>query len=1527
MRTAFLAAGTAALSLALVAPGIASAACTTQNTYKANTTGEWQLDANWSTGTAPTSAQDACIPATSTVTLAEPGVPTAAKLTVEGTLRFRTDPGFGSTQANFGNVDNAGLIEFTSTGTGTDTTDLTIRSGGKLTNRAILRTAHTNTGVVNLVGDVDNVAGGSIQLNSSVRSSSNFVGSTWTNAGSITVATGVELQFNSGFGSTLEQTAGTFTNNGNTNFNQVADLVKVTGGTFNGTTPVLLHQGSLAVTGGSGTARIQYGNATLADDVGSGWTIRLEDRGSDTTRLKIPANTTRTNRGTLVFAKDPTATTNAVATLIDIAGGGKLINAGTIRADADGAGPQEITAAPYTPNPSYKDPAAFVQNGALQVDHDLAVPPFTQNSGTTTVASGKALAVGYYTYAVDPGLALAGGTLTGSGRVYARTVTNSGGVVAPTPGGATNLNFSWDNNGESPSGHYVQTAGGTLRIRLAATGSALSVGSDIKLGGTLDIAPTAGYTPPAGQTFAVVRNRYTPYDRHYRTGTFATVTGSYTPVYENDGVDTSIGGSASSFTIDDASVREGAIASFVVKRTNGTGSATVHWELREQGSAAAANGDYGYGTAGQSQTGDLTFAAGETQKTIAIQTFGDGSAEPDETFRIHLSHPTNVAIAKADATGTILNDDWDFQSVSPTVLPNTGPITVTLRGGGLTSRMSAKLRYISKPNEAINAVSFTPSDDGLSATAVFDTTGLTPTDGNWYVQLYAFDDTNFTYRQVSVEASTEAAKPYVQAAVPPYARGGVTSYSYLHYGNVGKGASLPAFLRFSGYPAGADLKVDHLPAGASYTLADGIAGRTVMVSVGKIAALANDYIRIGYTPTTTIPGHTKLGLQASMSFGAAVPAQTNARTFVSATPATLGAGELFASNMAFSGGGALTLRYAERAPSGGAPTVTHTGTRWTFTGDIADPAAPSAKAARAAKGDPTGGQLTVDFNGGEFKITGPLIELEGEYELSIEKLRLTECLKEKGLIGNDDYEDLKRFADGAVVLTGLTSAASAASLGYDSHLSVMKTVMSGAWEKRVLGGKIGIVDQIANPAWGFDLLQDDEYQMLWLAQLCNPKDTIPEPEYDEKGNYKPSKYIQELLQSFDPNEKYGTQGGGDMHAVRSDRRLDYTVGFQNLPSASAAAQTVTVTDTLDPAKVDMSTFALGPIAFGDQLLTPPTGVTSWTKTVDLRPGKDYLVKVEGKLTGTTATWTFTTLDPQTLAKTTDVTTGFLPPSGEGSIAYSVAPKAGVATGTAIAGSASIVFDTNAPIVTNVWSNLIDDVAPTGSVTSAKGCSGLTVTWSGADATSGVGSYDVWAAVDGGAYSPWQIGTTATSASYPATAGHTYTFDVQARDLAGNLQSANRSDALSGAVDCAQPPAEQPPVSVVPAPVVTPQPPTTTTVPPKAWLKFGKLSAKLKKNALSIPATCPATETAGCKGKLKLTTVVKKGKKKVTTTLGTASFNVKAGKRATIKLKLSKAALKLLKKGSLKTTLTAKPSVASDKRTATGSLRLAKAKKR
>ena len=270
------------------------------------------------------------------------------------------------------------------------------------------------------------------------------------------------------------------------------------------------------------------------------------------------------------------------------------------------------------------------------------------------------------------------------------------------------------------------------------------------------------------------------------------------------------------------------------------------------------------------------------------------------------------------------------------------------------------------------------------------------------------------------------------------------------------------------------------------------------------------------------------------------------------------------------------------------------------------------------------------------------------------------------------------------------------------------------------------------------------------------------------------------------------------------------------------------------------------------------------------------------------TWTFTSLDPATGQLTTDPLAGLLPPGVEGSTSYFATPKAGIASGTAIAGDASIVFDTNAAIATNVWSNLIDNDAPTASVTSATpGCSSINVAWSGSDAASGIANYDVWVSTDGGDFVPWRAITTDTSGAFTGVVGHTYRFDVQARDLAGNLQSGDRSDAKSAVAPSpctAGIPGEPLPNPGSPAPGGA----TPGTALVKPWLKLGKLPAKLKQFALAVPVSCPATETAGCKGKLTLTTIVKAGKKRKTVTLGNATFNVKAGKSATVKLKLAKA---------------------------------------
>ena len=70
------------------------------------------------------------------------------------------------------------------------------------------------------------------------------------------------------------------------------------------------------------------------------------------------------------------------------------------------------------------------------------------------------------------------------------------------------------------------------------------------------------------------------------------------------------------------------------------------------GTATTSDGDY------VAKTGTLTFAPGETTKTITITVKGDSKKEADETFYLDLfGNSGNSLFTKNRGIGTILNDD------------------------------------------------------------------------------------------------------------------------------------------------------------------------------------------------------------------------------------------------------------------------------------------------------------------------------------------------------------------------------------------------------------------------------------------------------------------------------------------------------------------------------------------------------------------------------------------------------------------------------------------------------------------------------------------------------------------------------------------------------------------------------------------------------------------------------------------------------------------------------------------------------
>ena len=301
---------------------------------------------------------------------------------------------------------------------------------------------------------------------------------------------------------------------------------------------------------------------------------------------------------------------------------------------------------------------------------------------------------------------------------------------------------------------------------------------------------------------------------------------------------------------------------------------------------------------------------------------------------------------------------------------------------------------------------------------------------------------------------------------------------------------------------------------------------------------------------------------------------------------------------------------------------------------------------------------------------------------------------------------------------------------------------------------------------------------------CKPKPppSPPEPERDPAFAQEPEPprdYDTKGVRSIDPNDKVGSQGAATGKYISGEEPLRYVIFFENLAAASAPAQEVVITDPLDVTSLDLSTMSLGPIAFGDKEIVPRPGLSEFTNDVDLRPGKNIVLRIEARLDSGTGllTWHFTSLDPATGQLPEDPLQGFLPPNvtppqGQGSVIFTVMPKKGLRTGTEIRNQASIVFDVNPALKTPEWLNTIDNTKPSSQIlplAATKTSPNFSVEWSGSDEGSGVLNYKIFVSKDGGPFALWLSNTTATSGVFPGEVGRTYAFYSVVSDQTGNLE--------------------------------------------------------------------------------------------------------------------------------------------------------------
>ena len=86
-----------------------------------------------------------------------------------------------------------------------------------------------------------------------------------------------------------------------------------------------------------------------------------------------------------------------------------------------------------------------------------------------------------------------------------------------------------------------------------------------------------------------------------------------------------------------------------------TGASSVDYMVAGQGANPADADDF---TGGAFPAGTVSFAAGETSKSLAVSVAGDADLESNEGFSVTLSNPTSPAvITTASVTSTIVNDD------------------------------------------------------------------------------------------------------------------------------------------------------------------------------------------------------------------------------------------------------------------------------------------------------------------------------------------------------------------------------------------------------------------------------------------------------------------------------------------------------------------------------------------------------------------------------------------------------------------------------------------------------------------------------------------------------------------------------------------------------------------------------------------------------------------------------------------------------------------------------------------------------
>jgi hypothetical protein len=196
---------------------------------------------------------------------------------------------------------------------------------------------------------------------------------------------------------------------------------------------------------------------------------------------------------------------------------------------------------------------------------------------------------------------------------------------------------------------------------------------------------------------------------------------------------------AVAFSVSEAQAVEGGGLVFTVVKS-GAAAASVGY--------GTANGTAGAGADYNGAGGTLSFAAGESSKTVSVATLDDWADEPNETLSLTLSGPSaGATIAKAQGIGTIIDNDEPPPpppppppsfSVSDASVTEGGNLVFTVTKTGAAVQVFG-VNYASADGTAVGTWNTDPFYDYYKTTG---TLYFTPSETSKTVTVYGIDDSS-----------------------------------------------------------------------------------------------------------------------------------------------------------------------------------------------------------------------------------------------------------------------------------------------------------------------------------------------------------------------------------------------------------------------------------------------------------------------------------------------------------------------------------------------------------------------------------------------------------------------------------------------------------------------------------------------------------------------------------------------------------------------------------------------------------------